>query len=358
MSPTPLAEKGERMMSRPKPIGLGIVGCGIAASTLHWPALSRLRGDFAVVSVCNHTREKAIRLSGTIGEAYGREIPYALDYRELLASPEVAAVSIILPVEQNREVCTAAAKAGKHILVEKPIAESEESARELLHLEEQHPELVTMVAENFLYRSVFDTLADVLRSGAIGIPTFVEWRAWQRIDPATNPYAKTQWRVHHCYEGGFVTDAGIHNIAALGNVFGDLVPAGSVSASVDQSIGRTDTLVFLFRTQGKDHIPPLSGVLSVAFSACGAKEDRLTVLGSRGSAVVDGSTLTIRGTSSDEPQAIYEHPDDDGYVEEYRAFHRAITTGTRPKSTFALAYRDLATILGALRLGQASRCSP
>jgi len=336
-------------MPEMKTVGLGIIGCGIAAKELHWPALHKLRGEFAVVSVCNHTREKAIRLSGMISEAYGRSIPYVLDYRELLASPAVEAVSVILPVERNREVCTAAATAGKHILVEKPIAEDEESAWDLLRVEQRHPRLVMMVAENFRYRLVVDALADVLRSGVIGVPYFVEWRVWQKIDPATNVYAQTPWRIQHRYEGGFVTDGGVHNVAALRDVFGDLVLIGSISASVNPDIGRTDTLVCLFRAKGRARIPPLSGVLSIGFSVRGAEESRMIVLGSRGSVVVDGSTLEVYGASSDVPVAAYEHPDDGGYEREYRDFHRAITTGARPKSAFVEAYRDLSTILSALR---------
>lgn len=336
-----------------KAIGLGIIGCGIAANKLHWPALSRLRDEFTVVSVCNHTREKAIRLAGVVGEAYGREIPYVLDYRELLASPEVDAVSIILPVERNREVCTAAAAAGKHILVEKPIAEDADAAYQLLGVERVHPHLVMMVAENYRYRCVLSALVDVLRSGVIGVPYFVEWKVWQQIDPATNAYAQTSWRIHHRYEGGFVMDGGVHNVAALRDVFGKLDVIGAVSASVNPSIGRTDTLVCMFRAGGKAGVPSLPGVLSIGFSVHGPSVDRMVVLGSRGSAVVDNSTLKVYCTASSLPVAVYEYPDDDGYDREYKDFHRAITTGTRPKSTFAEACEDLATILSAL--GQADR---
>lgn len=342
-----LVEKEER--AGMKTIGLGIIGCGIAASELHWPALSRLRGEFAVVRVCNHTRQKAIRLSGVIGSAYGKKIPYDVDYRELLASPEVEAVSIILPIAQNREVCTAAAAAGKHILVEKPIAEDEEAAYQLLEVERRHPRLVMMVAENFRYRRVMSALTDVLRSGAIGVPYFVEWRIWQHIDLATNAYAQTPWRIHHCYEGGFVTDGGVHNVAALRDVFGELALIGSASASVNPGIGRTDTLVSLFRTGGSAGIPSLSGILSLGFSVHGAAENRMVVLGSRGSVVVDDSTLKVHGACLESSVVAHAYPDDGGYDLEYQDFYHAITTGARPKSTFVEACKDLRIILSALR---------
>ncbi len=335
-------------MGKARPIGLGLIGCGIAATELHWPALAKLRDEFVVVGVCNHTPEKAKRLSETIAGATGREIPNVLDYRELLASSEVEAVSIMLPVERNREVCAAAAGAGKHILVEKPIAEDEASARAILELEKEHAGLVLMVAENFRYRPLFRALADALAEGAIGTPYVFEWRHWHRIDPQMNPYAQTAWRIHHRYEGGFVTDGGVHNVAALRDVFGNLSVIGSAAASVNPEIGRTDTLVCLFRSEGRGAIPSMPGVLSMGCSVRGTEESRLVVLGSLGSAVVEGSRLEIHAASTS-TDAVVELPDDGGYAEEYRDFHRAITTGSRPRSTLAEGAEDLATILRALR---------
>jgi predicted dehydrogenase len=331
-----------------KTVKLGIIGCGIAAQELHWPALSVLQDEFEVVSVCNHTPEKAQQLAQTIASAYGREIPYFLDYHKMLASPRVEAVAIILPVELNREVCTHAAKAGKHILVEKPLAESEEQASELLRLEELNQELVMMVAENFRYRPVFRELSNAVAEGAIGTPFFVEWRHWERIDPETNAFAKTSWRIHHRYEGGFVTDGGVHNIAALRDIFGELDSVGSFSASVNPRIGRTDTLAWLFRSSGREGIPPLAGILSLGFSVLGLDESRLTVLGDSGAIIVEGTVMNIHSLSS-QPISVRDYPDDGGYIEEYRDFHRAITTGCRPRSTFSEAHADLQTILRALR---------
>jgi len=329
-------------------VRLGIIGCGIAANELHWPALERLWKEFEVVMVCNRTREKARRLAETIGRTYGSDVPYVLDYRDLLAAEDVSAVSVILPVELNREVCTAAAVAGKHILVEKPIAENEASARALLRLEEQCPHLVMMVAENYRYRTVFEDLAGALRSGAIGSPYFAEWRIWRHVDPATNPYARTSWRIQHRYEGGFVTDGGVHNVAALRALLGDLTTVGSITMSVNPEIGRTDTLAWLFRSEGRTGVPPMSGSVSIGFSVSGAEVDRLTILGSRGAAEVDGSTLRVFGADSEKPHVVYPAENDAGYSGEYRDFRHSILTGERPKSTFGEAYNDLVTMLEAL----------
>ena len=263
--------------------------------------------------------------------------------------PQIDAVAIILPVELNLLVCEDAAKAGKHIMVEKPLAENLSSASKLLEIEKKHPKLMMMVAENFRYRAVYDALADALENGMIGRPYYVEWKCWQQIDPKTNAYAGTHWRIEHKYEGGFVTDAGVHHVAALREIFGDLKWVGSTKASINPAIGRTDTLVFLFNTSGSKEIAPVSGILNWGFSVNGKKEFIIQVLGSKGMAIVTDDTLTILGKNEDDLKFSQSYPDDGGYLKEYEDFIDCIRHHKRPRSTFQQAYKDLETILTALK---------
>jgi hypothetical protein len=41
-----------------KKVKLGIIGCGIAAQSLHWPALQKLKDEFEITTICNHTKKK------------------------------------------------------------------------------------------------------------------------------------------------------------------------------------------------------------------------------------------------------------------------------------------------------------
>jgi predicted dehydrogenase len=332
---------------RAEPIRLGLIGCGIAARQLHWPALERLTDRFIITAVCNHTPDKAKSFAALVGAATGRSIPIVLDHRDLLARRDVDAVSVLLPIGLNEPVCRDAVAAGKSILVEKPLSGDLESAGRLVELERRTQDLVMMVAENARYRRVYGALADILRSRMIGPPVAFAWRFWQRIDPATNPYAGTAWRIHHTYEGGFVTDAGVHHVAALREIFGDLSLVGATAACHNPAIGRMDTLTALFRSEGGDRIPPLSGVVDWRFSAAGEPCDRLEVLTTEGRATVGGTRLSVMRPGIGAPAA-FDHPDDGGYLQEYLDFHQAIRSGQAPKSTFEKAYSDLATILEAI----------
>jgi predicted dehydrogenase len=317
-----------------KPIKLGIIGCGIAAKDLHWPALKDLKDQFEIVVVCNHTEAKAQEFARMVGN-----VPYVLDYREVLAMPEVEAVDIILPIELNRQVVMEAAKAGKHIMVEKPLAANLVDAEYLVELEKGYIP-VTMVAENFRFRSIFYQIKSAIATGKIGQPYTVFWNNFNCIDES-NPYAKTQWRIHHQYPGGFVTDGGIHNIAALRDIFGDLTGIGSFTKSINSGIGQLDSFSFQFSTSHQ-----VSGVLNLFFSANSYAEDRLIILGTEGCIIVENNTMTLK--RNDRIEIIEKFDNDQGYTEEFIQFYQAIRSGQPVKSSFLEAYHDLKVIIDAL----------
>jgi len=318
-----------------KPVKLGIIGCGIAARELHWPALQKLKDKFEIIAVCNHTEAKAKSYSELVGGA-----PYVLDYRALLHNPEVEAVDIILPIHLNFEVTRAALVAGKHVLVEKPLAAQLAQAKKLVADEKKFPQ-VKMVAENFRYRSTFFRVKTMLDSGAIGVPYFVFWNVCFKVDER-NKYSHTDWRIHHQYPGGFLTDGGVHNIAALRFWFGDIIAGHAVTRSVNRAIGELDTMSLQFRTQTN-----VAGVLNLFFSADGHFENRIIILGATGSLIIESNTIRLKRTGADD--LVETIADDGGYMAEFDDFYAAIRTGRQPVSTFSQAYRDLEIILTALK---------
>ena len=80
-------------------IKLGIIGTGLAAKNLHLPALQKLKDNFEITAVCNHTEKKAREFSELIGG-----VKYYLDHKELLKDKNVEAVDITLPIDLNYKV--------------------------------------------------------------------------------------------------------------------------------------------------------------------------------------------------------------------------------------------------------------
>ena len=118
-------------------VNIGVVGCG---SVLHayGRLIQALRFEGAVEVVAaadidpsklDHVREKWSHASvGT-------------DYREVIASPEVDLVLVLTSMQEHGEIAKAALRAGKHVLVEKPMAMTLEEAAELVELAREAPGL-------------------------------------------------------------------------------------------------------------------------------------------------------------------------------------------------------------------------
>jgi predicted dehydrogenase len=320
-------------------VKVGIIGCGIAARTLHWPALQQLEECFTITAVCNHTEAKSKEFAQLVGD-----VPYFLDYRKLLGRADVDTVVILLPVHLNHQAVKAAMAAGKHIMVEKPLAVNLTEAGELVNLAENYPQ-VTMVAENFHYRQQFRRARLALERNVIGAPYAAFWNCFKNIDPKVSLYAQTDWRIHHKYPGGFITDGGVHYMAALRDLLGEIKPLAAFKKTVNAQIGAMDSLSLQFIAGAKVH-----GVFNLFFSSNGFLEDRLVILGDNGSLLIENNRLTIKRYT--EILDTQEFQDDRGYVEEYRAFWQAIQGGAPVRSTFAEGYADLKTVIQALEYAQ------
>ncbi len=315
-----------------KPVKLGIIGCGVAATDLHWPALHQLGDMFRITAACNHTEAKARIFAEMVGN-----VPYCLDYRELLMRDDVEAVSIILPYHLNYSVTKAALESGKHVLVEKPLAAQLPEAEKMIALADRYP-LVAMVAENFRYRPLFMKMKAQLERGVVGRCYLSLWNILMKLD---SKYAETKWRKGNCYPGGLAVDGGVHYIAALRYLLGNITGGIAAGDSIDPSLGCIDTFSFQFTT-----VLGVSGVVNICYSVHGHSEDRLLLLGTKGTIVAEPNRIVVR--KDDEADIIESIEVDIGYRGEYEDFYKAITTGNRPTATFLESYEDLKTMLQAV----------
>ncbi|MFC1606413.1 Gfo/Idh/MocA family protein [Candidatus Latescibacterota bacterium] len=322
-----------------KPVRLGIIGCGIAARELHWPALKEMKDRFEIRMVCNHTKAKAQTFAGMVGG-----VPFVTDYHELLASEDIDAVSIILPFELNRQVTEDALKAGKHVMIEKPIAGSMFDAESMLRLEVKYRNCIMMVAENYRYRPLYHRVKEMLNGYSVGRLYGVIWNFFTDVaSEANEQYMETKWRIDHSYPGGFLTDGGVHIIAVLHDLFGEITSASALTESVNERAGKVDTMNSQFTTSNG----PICSV-NQFYSAKGLRVNSIHLFGDMGTIIVDNYTSTITLKRSDEDDIVETTDEDRGYVGEYDDFYLAIHTGRPVTSTFEKAYRDFKVIVGAL----------
>jgi predicted dehydrogenase len=97
------------------------------------------------------------------------------DWDSVLADPEIDAVVISLPVALHHRFALEALHAGKHILVEKPLARTVAECDELIAAAEER-KLVLMAGHTFEYNAAVRLIGDYVRSGELGDPYYVSMR--------------------------------------------------------------------------------------------------------------------------------------------------------------------------------------
>lgn len=314
-----------------KKIKLGIIGTGLAAKNLHLPALLKLKDKIEIAAVCNHTEKKAMEFSKLAGG-----VPYYLDYNEMLKNPNIDAVDIALPIDLNYRVTIDAFKAGKHVILEKPLAVSLNEAEKLLKAEKKYG-VVSLIAENFRYRKVFAKANQLFQKSVIGSPYSLAWNLYYNVDKK-NSFAKTKWRKFNKYPGGFLLDAGVHNIAAIRYLFGEFKSVAASVKTINPEIGTHDTMTLQFELQNG-----MNGVYNIYFSVKGHWEDQLLIFGTRGTIQILNNKLIVKREGK--PEKVYDMTDDNGYYNEFFDFYNGIVNKKKIFSGFDEGYKDLLVVL-------------
>lgn len=145
--------------------GFALIGAGVFGER-HAQAYSRHPAvDF--VAVCDLDGDRATQ----IAECYGARIA-TTDYRELLSNPEIDAVSIATPDHLHRDVAVAFAEAGKHLLVEKPLATTVEDAEAIAEAARRSGVKLMVDFHNRVNPPLVAARDAILR-GDIGTPAYV-----------------------------------------------------------------------------------------------------------------------------------------------------------------------------------------
>ena len=115
-----------------------------------------------VTAVCDSREERLVQLR----KVYPTLALYN-DASELIADKNVEAVVIATPVSSHFELTMSSLKAGKHVLVEKPIASNSEQAKQLIDAADKR-ELVLMVDHTFVYTDAVRKIRELIAAGELG----------------------------------------------------------------------------------------------------------------------------------------------------------------------------------------------
>ena len=143
-----------------KSLGIGIIGYG------YWgPNLARNFGAVSSTFVAAVADHDAVRRQRAAHENVQAAV--ASDADEIFANPDITAVVVATPISSHYDLALAALQAGKHVLVEKPLAATSQQARHLID-EARRRGLVLMVDHTFLYAGAVRKILDLARSGVLG----------------------------------------------------------------------------------------------------------------------------------------------------------------------------------------------
>ncbi len=212
-------------------IKLGIIGLGMGFDRLHLPALRRLDDIYEITSICDIDSNKRNMFKESLGLDDNNVYE---DYKKLLADSNVEAVLTILPIEQNFEVAKAVINAKKHLMAEKPFASTIEGAKQLLQLASKNNAKV-LVAENFRYHEEFNIIKSIIEEKKLGdVVYFIDNNISDfNEDKKGDAFAGKEWRQYPKFDGGIFLDGGIHHIAKLRHLFGEVESLCSFGKKMD-----------------------------------------------------------------------------------------------------------------------------
>ena len=142
-------------------LGVGIIGAG-SFGQMHAQALATVEGA-RLVAASARTPARLDRFTAEFG------VTGYPDYRDLIADPAVDAVCIVLPNDLHAEAAIAAARAGKAIMVEKPMASTLEDCDAIVAAVHETGAPL-MVAHPYRFMRAYQEAIKLVREGAIGRP--------------------------------------------------------------------------------------------------------------------------------------------------------------------------------------------
>lgn len=303
-------KRGERMHR----VRLGIVGCGIAARELHFPALVQLTDKFEITAVTSRRRERAEDFASMVKDALGYEPAVFDSYEELLESGSVDAVDLTLPIELNVPFIFKAVEKGVHVICEKPISTDIENGKKVVELS-TNTDKVIYIAENYRHDFRFNKIRAFIDENTIGRPIFVAWHLWIGMDKS-NKYVQTEWRQRPKHIGGFLSDGGVHHIAALRVIFGDIAWVSGVTKRVSDYLGDDDTLSTVFEFNSG-----VVGNYTVSYAVSG--KQYFEIVGTDGRIYLDEERITVRG----QREETINIPNQNTFKNEFEDFYRVVKHG-------------------------------
>jgi myo-inositol 2-dehydrogenase/D-chiro-inositol 1-dehydrogenase len=258
-------------------VKVGMIGTGFVGD-IHHAAFKGWVHNAEVVAVSSPHNAANFAEERGIPKAYS-------DYNEMLKDKDIDVVDIGIPNDLHCAAVVAAAKAGKHVIIEKPLCVTLEEADEMIEACNKAGVLL-MYAEELLFAPKYVRAKTLIDEGAIGEPFLAK-----QSEEHPGPHMPWFWDVNRS-GGGVLLDMGCHSIEYTRWVLGK-PKVKSVTAFMGQYVHQD-------KTQGEDHsysIIEYEGnkvaMIENSWAKGGGVDDRCEIYGKKGHTRAD----LLRGSS-------------------------------------------------------------
>jgi UDP-N-acetyl-2-amino-2-deoxyglucuronate dehydrogenase len=307
-------------VSAEKNFRIALVGCG-RISKNHFEAIAQIDG-LDLVGVSDLDAERAKRA----GEEW--KVPYFSSYEKMLAESNADVVTIATPSGLHAEHGIAAAEAGMHVVMEKPMAISLTGADALVHTCDKARVQLFVVKQNRLNPPIqlLKRAVDRNRFGRVYLANCtVHWARPQEY------YDQAPWRGTWEFDGGAFMNQASHYVDLIQWLMGPVESVMAKTATLARRIETEDTGIAILKFRSG-----ALGTIEVTMLAYPRNlEGSITILGEKGSAKVGGTAV-----NRIENWEFAEYDDDDKLVE---------TANTNPPNVYGLGhqgyYRNVLAVL-------------
>lgn len=249
---------------------VAIIGCGTIANSAHIPSYMN-NTDVEIKYFCDIIPERA----NAAVEKYGCGIAVT-DYKEILADPEIEAISVCTPNKMHSIISIDCLKAGKNVLCEKPAARTYAEALEMKKAQNETGKVLNIGVVN-RFNGAVNKIRDMIASGDLGevYHVYVSFRAHRSI-----PGLGGAFTTKEIAGGGVLIDWGVHYLDIVMYCTNDPAPK-TVSAKAFSKLG-VDMENYVYQGMWAENTKDVNGTYDV--------DDFVT-----GFVRTEGPTITFNG---------------------------------------------------------------
>lgn len=239
-----------------KKVAVAVIGCGCIANCAHIPSYKN-NSDNVIKYFCDIIPERAEKAAADYAASGKGKAVACTDYHDILADPEVEAISVCTPNKMHSVIAADALRARKHVLCEKPAARVYSEALEMQRVQHETGFTLNIGVVN-RFNPAVNKIKDMIDEGMLGeiYHVYASFRRYRGI-----PGLGGAFTTKAISGGGVLIDCGVHFLDIVMYCTGDPEPV-SVSGRAFSKLG-VDMKNYVYESMWSEETKNLDGTYDV-----------------------------------------------------------------------------------------------